>query len=140
MGSHPSKLYQILEEKFPDTEFTATARKTFNDQAGLELVRQYSVPSHLATLEMELADKYYVLCALSALFSFVDATHQVSFARHSLWFRFERPGDCMMVDAVTVKNLELVQAIDAQSSSDLCLFSVMNQTKSKMGGTRLVHA
>ncbi|XP_065836479.1 mutS protein homolog 4-like isoform X2 [Oscarella lobularis] len=136
-GQNVSKLFQLVRDYSPDSNVTTVQRKYFNETKGLEYVKRLCVPEY-STVEMEISTKYYCLAAAAALLKYVEYVQNIVFAPNSVKVEFCGSEQTMMIDVVTVKNLELlVNARDSKSSHSL--FGVLNHTKTT-SGARLLRA
>lgn len=59
-----------------------------------------------------------------------------TFSFHSLRIKYEPSEGSMMIDLSTIKSLELIQNLQNAKSKD-CLFGVLDQTLTPMGGRLL---
>ncbi|KAI8921701.1 muts domain V-domain-containing protein [Entophlyctis helioformis] len=106
----PSKLYQMIDLGMHDTEIVAVERKTFNDVTGLAIIKQLGLQDHTETLIPGLSSKCF--------------------------FQFQTIDGIMLIDPVTVRNLELVYNLKDRKSRH-SLFGVLNQTQTPMGSRLL---
>nr|XP_054749797.1 mutS protein homolog 4-like [Lytechinus pictus] len=81
---------------------------------------------------MEITSKYYCLAAAAALLKYVEFIQNSVYAPNSLKVVFKGSEQSAVIDAVTARNLELVQN-RKDPKSDHTLFGVLNYTKT-MGG------
>jgi hypothetical protein len=61
-----SNLIDVLEERFPDTEFFSVKRKIWNGDVGRDLLLKLCVPE-FATVLTHIEAEYYTLAAAAAL-------------------------------------------------------------------------
>ena len=75
-------------------------------------------------------DMPLAVCAAGALLQYVKDTQRTSLP-HLTGIRIQRNEDCVMIDAVSRKNLEIDRSIDGNSQH--CLTGVVDQTQTAMG-------
>lgn len=75
-----------------------------------------------------------MLTALSALWSYVDSSTNITFHANSMQFNYSSIDGSMSIDSVTARNLELVHTLTDANAS---LFAMMNHTKTNMGARLL---
>ncbi|XP_065888860.1 mutS protein homolog 4-like isoform X5 [Dysidea avara] len=130
-----TKLFHLISEQFADTNLATVQRKYFNESKGLQYIKQLCVPEY-NTVEMELANKYYCLATASALLKYVEFIQNIIYAPSSLKIVFKGSEQTTMIDAATIRNLELVcNARDP--SSNHSLLGVLNYTKTVLGARYL---
>ncbi|MBI1876447.1 MAG: DNA mismatch repair protein MutS, partial [Acidobacteria bacterium] len=83
-----------------------------------------------------LADHPHASRAAGALVHHLRETQRVDLA-HVRAVTFRRPSDCLLLDPVTLKHLEVLQSLDGQHAASL--IGVLDRTVTAMGG-RLVRA
>ncbi|XP_022793789.1 mutS protein homolog 4-like [Stylophora pistillata] len=134
---NPSALFKFLSEQIPYANLSSVQRKYFNEAKGLDYVKQLCVPEY-NTVEMEVASKYYCLATAAALLKYVEFIQNVVYAPGSIKVVFKGSEKTAIIDASTIKNLELIQnARDPESGH--CLCGVLNHTKTA-GGARLLRS
>lgn len=134
---NPSALFKFLSEQIPYANLSSVQRKYFNEAKGLDYVKQLCVPEY-NTVEMEVASKYYCLATAAALLKYVEFIQNIVYAPGSIKVVFKGSEKTAIVDASTIKNLELIQnARDPESGH--CLCGVLNHTKTA-GGARLLRS
>lgn len=134
---NPSTLFKFLSDQLPYANLSSVQRKYFNEAKGLEYVKQLCVPEY-NTVEMEVASKYYCLATAAALLKYVEFIQNIVYAPGSVKVVFKGSEKTTIVDASTIKNLELIQnARDPESGHSL--YGVLNHTKTA-GGARLLRS
>ncbi|XP_072181746.1 mutS protein homolog 4-like [Diadema setosum] len=136
-GGAMTKLFKLVTDNFQNLEVTTVQRKYFNETKGLAMVKQLCV-AEFGAVEMEITSKYYCLAAGAALLKYVEFIQNTVYAPNSLKVVFRGSEQSTVIDAVTARNLELVQN-RKDPKSDHTLFGVLNYTKT-MGGARLMRA
>ncbi|XP_065062866.1 mutS protein homolog 4-like [Rhopilema esculentum] len=130
-------LFDLLRERYPNTNLTTVQRRYFNETAGLQYIKDLCAPEY-ATVEIAVRSKYYCLATAAALLKYVEFIQNVVYAPNSLKVVFKGSENTTMIDTSVAKNLELVQNTkDSRSSHSL--FGIMNHTKTP-GGSRLLRA
>ncbi|XP_052072312.1 mutS protein homolog 4-like [Mytilus californianus] len=132
-----TKLFTLVNDQFVNTSLSAVQRKYFNEARGIQYVKQLCVPE-FSTIEMEVTSKYYCLAAAAALVKYVEFIQNIVFAPRSMKIVFKGSENTTMIDATTVKNLELLQNA-RDPKSEHTLYGVLNHTKTA-GGNRLLRA
>ncbi|KAL5005729.1 hypothetical protein ScPMuIL_016887 [Solemya velum] len=132
-----TKLFKLLNDQYQHTNISTVQRKYFNETKGLQYVKQLCVAEY-NTVEMEVASRYYCLAAAAALMKYVEFIQNVVFAPASMKIVFKGSEHTTMIDAVTARNLELLQNL-RDPKSDHSLFGILNFTKTA-GGCRLLRA
>ena len=104
----------------------------------------YAIPlveNHFAVLSLEgfgLANRPAAATAAGAVLHYVRSTQRGTLAHVDRIGFYERQ-DCLVLDAVTVRNLELVEPLFANSGDDVTLFRSLDATLTPMG-KRLLRA
>ncbi|KAL9955943.1 hypothetical protein ACROYT_G037348 [Oculina patagonica] len=128
---NPSTLFKFLSDQLPYANLSSVQRKYFNEAKGLEYVKQLCVPEY-NTVEMEVASKYYCLATAAALLKYVEFIQNIVYAPGSVKVVYKGSEKTAIVDASTIKNLELIQnARDPESGHSL--YGVLNHTKTAGG-------
>ncbi|KZV60597.1 hypothetical protein PENSPDRAFT_759914 [Peniophora sp. CONT] len=137
--STTSVLVECIQDEFPGVPIDPVLRKFWNDAAGMEFISQLCVQDEeRAGTIIAANNKYYALCAASALFKYAELKLNTSFANNSLRIKFTAVDGTMMIDPDTARNLELVGNMTYKKSPH-SLFGVMNHTYTAMAG-RLLRA
>jgi DNA mismatch repair protein MutS len=104
----------------------------------------YAIPlveNHFGVLSLEgfgLAGRTAASCAAGAILHYVRSTQRGSLTHVDRIGYYERQS-CLVLDAVTVRNLELVEPLFAGTSDNITLFRALDQTVTPMG-KRLLRA
>ncbi len=85
-----------------------------------------------------LNDKSEAICAAGACLKYARQTQKMS-ANHIYEINFIDSNDSMILDAVTLRNLEIVESVDFEKSNKRSLLGVIDETVTGMGG-RLLRA
>ena len=92
---------------------------------------------HLLSLDgCGLANRQAAVCAAGAILHYLRETQRAALEHLDRPAFYDR-ADGMMLDAVTVRNLELVEPLFAGERSDATLLHVLDQTQTGMGGRLL---
>jgi len=83
-----------------------------------------------------LAHREAAVCAAGAILHYLRETQRAALEHLDRPTHYDRAGS-MMLDAVTVRNLELVEPLFAGESVDATLLNVLDQTQTGMGGRLL---
>jgi DNA mismatch repair protein MSH4 len=67
---------------------------------------------------------------------YIDLSHSLTFALHSLRIKYQPSEGTMMIDLSTIQSMELIQNIQ-NSKSKACLFGTLNETLTPMGSRQL---
>jgi DNA mismatch repair protein MutS len=104
----------------------------------------YAIPlveNHFGVLSLEgfgLANHNAAACAAGAILHYVRQTQRGSLGHVDRIGYYERQ-NCLILDAVTVRNLELIEPLFAGSGDDVTLFRALDHTLTPMG-KRLLRA
>ncbi|XP_065303572.1 mutS protein homolog 4-like isoform X2 [Dermacentor albipictus] len=129
------QLMSQLKQEMPSTTVTSLARKLFNENLGIQYVRQLCVPEY-SSVETEVVNKYYALSATAALIHYVEVMQNVACTAHSIKVIFSTGEGVARIDSTTMHDLELLtNTVDPRSS--MSLFGVLNHAKTP-GGSRLM--
>ncbi|KAI8078626.1 muts domain V-domain-containing protein [Halteromyces radiatus] len=131
-----SKLLELIEKHFPTIQLTSLPRKDFNDEDGIAFIKKYGMEVNVPSLTHALSTKYYCLAAVAALFKYLENRDGWTFSEHTLKFIYGTVKGVMMIDAITAKNLELVNNMNKSHSKET-LFGAMNHTTTPMGARLL---
>ena len=129
-----SKLFQVVDQKFTESEIVAVPRTYFNDANGLSYINQLGIQQ--VELIPGLKSRCYCLSAVSALIKYIENSQNIVFTNNSLKFVFETLAHAVLIDPVTSKNLELVRNL-TDHTTKLSLYEILNQTKTSMGSRLL---
>src|SRR5580700_6722269 len=83
-----------------------------------------------------LANRPAALCAAGAILHYLRETQRAALEHLDRPLHYDRAGS-MLLDAVTVRNLELVEPLFAGERTDATLLHVLDQTQTGMGGRLL---
>lgn len=107
-------------------------RRYFNENVGLDYIRDYSLPQCKTLIEVDLEAKFYCLAAAGALLKRIEIDSQITFALESLKVVFEASPQTMVIDSATAKALELVANL-GDPKNGLSLFNILNHTFTRAG-------
>ena len=94
---------------------------------------------HLLTLDgCGLANRPAAVCAAGAILHYLRETQRAALEHLDRPTHYDR-AESMLLDAVTVRNLELVEPLFAGERTDATLLHVLDQTQTGMGGRLLRH-
>jgi DNA mismatch repair protein MSH4 len=91
------------------------------------------------TVLFEASEKYYALAATAALLQYVQHIQNTIFARESLRVHFCHLDKTTMIDASSVKHLELLQSARDPKDTKHSLYGVLNLTATVAGGKLEAH-
>jgi DNA mismatch repair protein MutS len=92
---------------------------------------------HLLSLDgCGLADRPAAVCAAGAILHYLRETQRAALEHLDRPAHYDR-GESMALDAVTVRNLELVEPLFAGEAADATLLNVLDETLTGMGGRLL---
>ncbi|KAH7976396.1 hypothetical protein HPB52_013133 [Rhipicephalus sanguineus] len=129
------QLINQLKQDMPSINVTSLPRKLFNENLGIQYVRQLCVPEY-SSVETEVVNKYYALSATAALVHYVEVMQNVACTAHSIKVVFSTGEGVARIDSTTMHDLELLtNTVDPRSS--VSLFGVLNHAKTP-GGLRLL--
>lgn len=83
----PSKLYLTLEEAFPESQFQTMARREFEQQNGIKIIKQYCIEALVEPLLAGLKNKSYCLATIGPLFEFIQ--NRYNYANSTIRFIVE---------------------------------------------------
>ncbi|KAL3187723.1 hypothetical protein MRX96_024749 [Rhipicephalus microplus] len=129
------QLVSYLKQFMPSTTITRLPRKLFNENLGIQYVRQLCVPEY-SSVETEVVNKYYALSATAALVHYVEVMQNVTCTGHSIKVIFSTGEGVARIDSTTMHDLELLTNT-ADPRSSVSLFGVLNHAKTP-GGSRLL--
>ncbi|KAK0282897.1 MutS protein msh4 [Friedmanniomyces endolithicus] len=133
-----SKLFSIIEDNLEDigSNLTLLDRRYWAETTGLECIQQLAFAEDAEALKTAVSGNYYAVCCFAAVLKYVERGMARTFPFHSLRIKYEPSEGSMMIDLSTIRSLELVQnANDPKSKA--CLFGLLNQTLTPMGGRLL---
>ncbi|XP_070186875.1 mutS protein homolog 4-like [Littorina saxatilis] len=136
-SGNATKLFQMISEQFQNSTISTVQRRYFNETKGLQYINQLCL-SDYRTVEMEVAAKYYCLATAAALLKYVEFIQNITFAPSSLKVVFKGGDHTTMIDAVTARNLELLENLRDPKSSHT-LYGVLNYTRTP-GGARMLRS
>ncbi|KAJ7353331.1 muts domain V-domain-containing protein [Mycena albidolilacea] len=136
-ASSPSMLVEYIYEEFPGVPVEPIGRKYWNEINGLEFISQLCVEDdERAGTLLAVANKYYALSAVCALFKHAETKLNTRFASGSLRIRYVPVEGTMMIDPDTARNLELVGNMSFKKSTH-SLFGTLNHTYTAMAARLL---
>ncbi|KAK1074861.1 MutS protein msh4 [Friedmanniomyces endolithicus] len=133
-----SKLFSIIEDNLEDigSNLTLLDRRYWAETTGLEYIQQLAFAEDAEALKTAVSGNYYAVCCFAAVLKYVERGMARTFPFHSLRIKYEPSEGSMMIDLSTIRSLELVQnANDPKSKA--CLFGLLNETLTPMGGRLL---
>ncbi|ORZ23987.1 muts domain V-domain-containing protein [Absidia repens] len=131
-----TKLMQLVEKHFPRIELMSLPRREFNDEEGLQFIKKFGIEESVTSLLRVISAKYYCLAATSALFKYLEGRDGRAFCEHTLKFVYDTVEGTMMIDAISAKNLELINNLSKANNKET-LFGTMNHTTTPMGARLL---
>ncbi|ODO06476.1 DNA mismatch repair protein MSH4 [Cryptococcus wingfieldii CBS 7118] len=129
-------LVEQLEEEF-EIECMGVERALWNRETGRDFVESLAVDDELkASTLMAVEDKFYALCAVSALFKYLKLEKGIEIQERSLRIRYAASEGTMFIDVDTARSLELVRNGLTNKTTNT-LFSVLNHCHTPMGSRLL---
>eukprot|EP00795_Rhopilema_esculentum_P008778 gene8778-14808_t len=89
-------LFDLLRERYPNTNLTTVQRRYFNETAGLQYIKDLCAPEY-ATVEIAVRSKYYCLATAAALLKYVEFIQNVVYAPNSLKVVFKGSENTTMI-------------------------------------------
>ncbi|MDX9971606.1 MAG: DNA mismatch repair protein MutS [FCB group bacterium] len=128
-------LEQRLRSRFAETAFTHRGEEEFDREAARDLLQE---EFGLATLKgLGLHDAPQALASAGAALSYVKATQRDAVPHLRMPRRYS-PGNYVVLDGNTQRNLELVESL-ADKRRRGTLLAVLDRTLTSMGGRKLRH-
>lgn len=133
--SPKSKLFSIIEDNLDriGSDLTAVDRKYYAETTGTDYISHLAFAEDVDALKTAVSGNYFAVCSFAALLKFVELGLARTFPYRSLRIKYEPPEGSMMIDLSTIHSMELVQNLHNQKSRD-CLFGLLNETSTPMGG------
>ncbi|KAK5137638.1 hypothetical protein LTR08_007933 [Meristemomyces frigidus] len=137
-ASPKSKLFSIIEDSLDDigSNITLLDRRYWAETTGLEYVQQLAFLEDVESIKTAVSGNYYAVCCFAAVLKYVELGMSKTFPFRSLRIKYEPSEGSMMIDLSTIRSLELVQNLQNAKSKD-CLFGLLNETMTPMGGRLL---
>ena len=144
----PHTLYQrplglVIQDEFEMTKVSSLRRRFFNENDGIQFLRDLSLDTEVLENSGDLTDKYLCISALGCLMKYVQHIQGMHFPRHCLRFRFKSLDGRMRIDSATVRKLELIRCImskqlqRARGLRRSSLFDTINHCQTHMGARLL---
>ncbi|ORY11225.1 DNA mismatch repair protein muts [Clohesyomyces aquaticus] len=137
-ASPKSKLFSVIEENLEvlDSKLTLLDRRYWAESTGIEYIQQLAFAEDVEAIKISVSGNYYAVCCIAAALKYIELGLAKTFPFHSLRIKYEPSEGSMMVDVSTIHSLELVQNLQNPKSRD-CLFGLLNETLTPMGGRLL---
>ncbi|KAK4546235.1 hypothetical protein LTR36_002372 [Oleoguttula mirabilis] len=137
-ASPRSKLFSIIEDSLEeiDSNITLLDRRYWAETTGLEYIQQLAFADDVESIKTAVSGNYYAVCCFAAVLKYVELGMSRTFPFRSLRIKYEPSEGSMMIDLSTIRSLELVQNLHNAKSKD-CLFGLLNETMTPMGGRLL---
>eukprot|EP01147_Barroeca_monosierra_P002107 gene2107-5154_t len=132
-----SKLFAALREHYSDLDIVNIPRKFFSEEQGLSYLIKL-VQKDFGSVRFEVQDKYYALAAFGALMKYVSHIQNMVFAPNSLKITHGGTACTTMIDATSVKHLELLQSIRDPKNTVHSLFGALDRTKTVSGDVKTI--
>ncbi|KAJ4301075.1 MutS protein msh4 [Kalmusia sp. IMI 367209] len=131
-ASPKSKLFSIIEENLDimDSKMTLLDRKYWAEGAGFDYIKTLALDDDVEAIKLSVSGSFY------AVLKYIELGLNIRFPFHSLRMKYEPSEGSMMIDISTIHSLELVQNLQNPKSRD-CLFGLLNETQTPMGGRLL---
>ena len=133
-----SKLFSIIHDSLDDIDSVITLldRRYWAEATGIEYIQQLAFADDLESIKTAVSGNYYAVCCFAAALRYVELRLAKTFPARSLRMKYEPPEGSMMIDLSSIRSLELVQNLHQAKSRD-CLFGLLNETLTPMGGRLL---
>ena len=133
-----SKLFSIIQDSLEDIESNITLldRRYWAETTGIEYIQQLAFAEDVESIKTAVSGNYYAVCCFAAVLKYVELGLAKTFPFRSLRIKYEPSEGSMMIDLSTIHSLELVQNLHNAKSKD-CLFGLLNETLTPMGGRLL---
>ncbi|KXL48791.1 MAG: hypothetical protein FE78DRAFT_86832 [Acidomyces sp. 'richmondensis'] len=137
-ASPKSKLFSIIEDSLDDVacNITLLERRFWAETTGLEYIQTLAFKEDVESIKTAVSGNYYAVCCFAAVLKYTELGLFKTFPAHSLRVKYEPSEGSMMVDLSTIHSLELLQNLQNPKSKD-CLFGLLNETLTPMGGRLL---
>ncbi|KAL0255469.1 hypothetical protein I308_100273 [Cryptococcus tetragattii IND107] len=125
-------LMNRLEDEY-EIECIGVDRSHWNRETGRDFVEDLAIDDERkASTLMAIENKFYALCALCALFKYLQTWRNIEFPERSLRMKYMVAEGIMFIDIQTAKNLELVRN-NLTNNATHTLYSVLNHCHTPMG-------
>ncbi len=133
-----SKLFSIIEDNLDTigSNLTMLDRRYWAETTGFEYIQQLAFTEDVETIKTAVSGNYYAVCCFAAVLKYVELAMAKMFPMRSLRIKYEPSEGAMMIDLSTMHSLELVQNLH-NAKSKACLFGLLNETLTPMGGRLL---
>ncbi|KAK3718865.1 MutS protein msh4 [Vermiconidia calcicola] len=137
-ASPKSKLFSIIEDSLDDLEsmITLLDRRYWAETTGIEYIQQLAFAEDVESIKTAVSGNYYAVCCFAAVLKYIELGLSKTFPLRSLRIKYEPSEGSMLIDLSTMHSLELVQNLQNAKSKD-CLFGLLNETLTPMGGRLL---
>eukprot|EP01133_Synstelium_polycarpum_P017407 gene17407-20766_t len=116
---------------------TTIPRKLFNENNGIQLLRQYILIDKQNIIEKHISSKYLAQASFNALVRYLDGFHDITFTNNCVRIKFSGSERTMQIDAETIKNLELIHN-SINRTRESTLFQALDHTKTPQGARLLI--
>ncbi|KAK6909930.1 hypothetical protein I203_103956 [Kwoniella mangroviensis CBS 8507] len=131
-----TQLIEEVEDSF-ELECVTLPREYWNREKGHDDILRLAVRNEVQTSTLMAAEeKYYALCAISALFKFLEVRQGLKYPKEALKIRYASSEGTMFIDTDTAKNLELVKNTLTNTTKDT-LYGILNKCFTPMGSRLL---
>ncbi|WVQ67511.1 uncharacterized protein L199_005711 [Kwoniella botswanensis] len=131
-----TQLIEEVEDSF-ELECVTLPREYWNREKGYDDILRLAVRDEVQTSTlMATEEKYYALCAISALFKFLEVRQGLKYPKEALKIRYASSEGTMFMDTDTAKNLELVKNTLTNTTKDT-LYGILNKCFTPMGSRLL---
>jgi len=127
-----SKLCRIIEENLPGASIVAGPRRHFREDLGMEYINQLTLEEDLESVKVAISASYYAIAAAAAIIKHAEISRNVVFTHGSLRVKYQGSEGSMLIDYLSIRNLELVQNIQNPKSAQ-CLYGVLDHCHTPMG-------
>ncbi|WWD03136.1 hypothetical protein V865_001183 [Kwoniella europaea PYCC6329] len=131
-----TQLIEEVEDSF-ELECVTLPREYWNREKGHDDILRLALRDEVQTSTLMAAEeKYYALCAISALFKFLEVRQGLRYPNEALKIRYASSEGTMFIDTDTAKSLELVKNTLTNTTKDT-LYGTLNKCFTPMGSRLL---
>ncbi|KYR01202.1 hypothetical protein DLAC_02319 [Tieghemostelium lacteum] len=132
-----SELIKMISLRFKNCRIVTIPRKLFNENSGLILLEKYSIPDKYISLDRYCQMKYLLYASFNALIRYLEGFYDITFISSCIRIHFAGSERTMLIDAETIKNLELIHN-QLDGSRKNTLYDSINHTKTPQGSRLLI--
>ncbi|KAL9651788.1 hypothetical protein ABK040_014433 [Willaertia magna] len=127
---YDSKLPNVVKQEL-ETKVSFISRKFFNENKGFEFIEQLIIDEHRSVVA-DTSTKYLCVSCLCAIIQYIEYIQEISIAPHSLKINYIACNGFLLIDSVSITNLELVRSLKYGNTNGT-LLSLLDYSKTPMG-------